>query len=828
MSQTLIIQGLQGPANVLTIGTVTTGAGGSAATATLTGVSPTQALSLTIPQGLMPWLPAVAWAATTAYVVGPPASCVTYGGGTYVCSTAHTSGSTFDATKWTAIAAPGDSSVATAAATSATVSAAAALASQTAAAASATSATSSASAASTSQTAAAASATAAAASAASIAGAVVYQGTWNASTNTPTLVSSVGTKGWYYKVSVAGTTSINGNAVWSVGDSILFDGTTWDKLDGPAEAVISVAGRIGVVVLSSADLSDKGAASGVATLDGSSLVPAAQLRTPTTVALGAVLSAAAGANQFQTGINTSGAPTFAQPSFSNLSGSIAASQLPAFTGDVTTTAGAVATTIGANVVTYAKFQTMAAASLHGNPTGSIANSQAITLGSGLQFTGSTLAAITGTSGAAIPFLNGANTWSTTQTLTLAPIFSALTGYLYGNGASAITASTTIPASALSGTLAAAQHPALTGAITTVAGNLATTLSAGAVGLSNMANMAAYSVLGNNTGSTGAVINLSPSNVLDIIGATQGSVLFRGATLWTALGPGTAGQVLQSGGATANPAWATISPINLTVRQTVSAGPVDTNGLPTLFPATSSSLVLTTQNVSSSAPLVFTAAQGSNVLGNVDYIYGFTSNQSWTLTASATNYLYVNASTGVLGFTTLQPIYQFGGTPAVTSGQFTFNISQMTGYMGNGTTAPATPLVFIGECVCGASTITSATAYAYNGIYTSALQAWPSGSSGISLNHNLGVGPVGYDSRWKMVCVTTNNGYSIGEEINIITLFNGASSGVPFFTPDNASRLAAQIATNNNSTYDMTPKAGGSATSITTADWNIRAYIRRNF
>lgn len=93
---------------------------------------------------------------------------------------------------------------------------------------------------------------------ASIMGANVYAGVWNAATNTPTLVSGTGTKGAYYKVSVAGTTSIDGNANWSIGDMIIFDGATWDKLDGPAEAVISVAGRIGAIILSSTDISDWG------------------------------------------------------------------------------------------------------------------------------------------------------------------------------------------------------------------------------------------------------------------------------------------------------------------------------------------------------------------------------------------------------------------------------------------------------------------------------------------------------------------------------------------------------------------------------------------
>jgi hypothetical protein len=67
-------------------------------------------------------------------------------------------------------------------------------------------------------------------------------------------------------------------------------------------------------------------------------------------------------------------------------------QLGAFTGDITKSAGSLATTIGTNIVTYAKFQQVAANSLVGNPTGSLANAQGITLAGGLAFSGTTLTA----------------------------------------------------------------------------------------------------------------------------------------------------------------------------------------------------------------------------------------------------------------------------------------------------------------------------------------------------------------------------------------------------------------------------------------------------
>jgi hypothetical protein len=56
-----------------------------------------------------------------------------------------------------------------------------------------------------------------------------------------------------------------------------------------------------------------------------------------------------------------------------------AANFPALTGDVTTVAAALATTIAANAVTYAKFQQVAASSLVGNATGSLANATGITL-----------------------------------------------------------------------------------------------------------------------------------------------------------------------------------------------------------------------------------------------------------------------------------------------------------------------------------------------------------------------------------------------------------------------------------------------------------------
>ncbi len=88
---------------------------------------------------------------------------------------------------------------------------------------------------------------------AAISGALTYQGTWNASTNTPTLTSGTGTKGYYYVVSVAGSTNLDGNTTWNVGDYAIFDGTEWSRLQN-GSAVTSVNGQTGSVTISAATL----------------------------------------------------------------------------------------------------------------------------------------------------------------------------------------------------------------------------------------------------------------------------------------------------------------------------------------------------------------------------------------------------------------------------------------------------------------------------------------------------------------------------------------------------------------------------------------------
>ena len=67
-------------------------------------------------------------------------------------------------------------------------------------------------------------------------GALNYKGTWNASTNTPNLLTITAEKGDYYVVSVAGTTDLDGNDFWGVGDWAVYNGSVWQRVEGGSDA----------------------------------------------------------------------------------------------------------------------------------------------------------------------------------------------------------------------------------------------------------------------------------------------------------------------------------------------------------------------------------------------------------------------------------------------------------------------------------------------------------------------------------------------------------------------------------------------------------------
>lgn len=211
-----------------------------------------------------------------------------------------------------------------------------------------------------------------------------------------------------------------------------------------------------------------------------------------------------------------------------------------------------------------------------------------------------------------------------------------------------------------------------------------------------------------------------------------------------------------------------SSVAVTVRQTVLGGPVDTAGLPSLMPATSSGSSVTSQNVSASAPLVVAAANGFGASGNVDRVGQSTSNLTWTgltVTNGVVNYGYVDvAANGIMtpGVTTVAPIYQQGGTPATTNNQATFNIGQMQMYVGNGSTAPQTYRVFMWEGTGNGTNVAGIVTYAYRG-YAKSSPITLANATGYTFNHNVGVTPI-LDAT--LINITADAGFVAGEQAHI--------------------------------------------------------------
>jgi hypothetical protein len=271
---------------------------------------------------------------------------------------------------------------------------------------------------------------------------------------------------------------------------------------------------------------------------------------------------------------------------------------------------------------------------------------------------------------------------------------------------------------------------------------------------------------------------------------------------------------------------------VSVRQTVAAGPVTTAGLPNFLPATSGSLSLTSLNINSTTPLAATAANNASpTSGAAQDVTGVsTSNLTWSgLTASTTNYLYITISSGALttGSTTLAPIYQFGGTPSTTNGQFTFNIGEMRGYLGNGSSAPQTSAVFVGEAVTNSSAVTNTVAYAYNGQYDSGFTpTLPTTNAPISANHNIGVYPQLTGLIFE--CTTADNGYAVGDRINGSSLIT--ANGIPNYYTHTLWSTNKAIGTVSSSllAWGIANKTTGVLGPLTLTSWKYKFVATRGW
>lgn len=260
-----------------------------------------------------------------------------------------------------------------------------------------------------------------------------------------------------------------------------------------------------------------------------------------------------------------------------------------------------------------------------------------------------------------------------------------------------------------------------------------------------------------------------------------------------------------------------------VRQTVQTSSVDANGFPNYITIGTG---LAVDIAATTIPVTIHSANGAVGNDRIGTILADTSVSG--LTDATTNYLYADvASDGAvtLGATTLAPVYQFGGTYSVTSGQATFNISEMTMKVGDGATANQTYRVFIGEAVTSGGVVTSVVNYALNGLYISDVFSCPAINTTTNKNHNIGTN-VGIKLNSFLINKTSEFGYAIGDITDFTTYYNSGAY-VTYVCPNSTSGNNSHVLTVSND-ISVLRKDTRVRANITVANWNAQVIAKREW
>lgn len=209
-----------------------------------------------------------------------------------------------------------------------------------------------------------------------------YQGTWNASTNTPTLTSNVGTNNNYYIVSTAGTTTLNGISLWSVGDWAIFNGTTnaWEKVLGSSSEAFSsltVTGLTGYMY-----------ANGTSSVTASSTIPVTSLSglgtgVATALAVNVGSSGAFVVNGGALGTPSSGTVTNLTGTASiNINGTVGATTPTTGAFTTVSASGQITSTVSTGTAPFVVASTTQVANLNAATAGTATNATNVALTSG--------------------------------------------------------------------------------------------------------------------------------------------------------------------------------------------------------------------------------------------------------------------------------------------------------------------------------------------------------------------------------------------------------------------------------------------------------------
>lgn len=258
---------------------------------------------------------------------------------------------------------------------------------------------------------------------------------------------------------------------------------------------------------------------------------------------------------------------------------------------------------------------------------------------------------------------------------------------YLNGSSVLTASATTPTElgfvhgATSSLCGINQSCTLTNKTIAAGSNTITGLTnsnlsgSAAVSNANLASVSNNTIKSNISGSTATPSDNSLTAIIDnALGSTQGSVLYRGASAWAALGPGSNGNILTAAGGSANPSWqapagatpvwsytAQSSNYSASVNDYISAsGATTTITLPTAVGNSGKSIVIQDAGTNFKAiPLLTTSGQtiggiasGSYALQTVgERLILISDGANWQIFNHDTSTGWVNDTTATIQFIT---------------------------------------------------------------------------------------------------------------------------------------------------------------------------------
>lgn len=275
----------------------------------------------------------------------------------------------------------------------------------------------------------------------------------------------------------------------------------------------------------------------------------------------------------------------------------------------------------------------------------------------------------------------------------------------------------------------------------------------------------------------------------------------------------------------------VSNISQGRRQCVQHGPVNASGFPSWFPATGASLTLTATGISSTSPLVVVASNGAE-----SRVARLTANPAWTLTGSALNYVAFRIAadgTVTTRVVTLAPIVIWSGAPATTNGQYTFVISEMRMYLGNGTIAEQVWDVIVGQANAAAGSFSAGLAYAHEGRAYVTGVAVPAAGGLAAFAHNLGIpvfstaaGALAPQITLWLVCGTGEHGYLPGARLEqplsratTVPIRHGVVTG---------SATTFELRTGFNQSFVIATATTGENANITPANWTLAALFDRGW